>query len=93
MKAFSMLGLALISLAFAPVISLSARYLPRHPGFTFALLSAAAYFGQSLSSFIKLDLLLVLVGFTVVTLFFVSELPFLIKETAVKEDDRDEEDS
>ena len=91
-KILSMVGLALVSLSLAPIISLSTKYLQRHPGFVFALLSAASYFGQCLSYFIKLDVLLVLIGFAVIALVFTSELPFLVKEVIVTEDN-DEEDS
>lgn len=45
-KNLALIGAALLSMAMAPTLSLAFRYLPKHPGFLFALFSGAAYFGQ-----------------------------------------------
>lgn len=90
-KILSLIGLALVSAALSPTVTLCHRYLPKNPGFVFALLSAAAYFGQSLTMFIKLKgATLLLVGAFVIALFFSSEVRFLIKSIVVKEENDDE---
>lgn len=45
-KNIALVGVALLSAALTPTLALSFRYLPKHPGFLFALFSGAAYFGQ-----------------------------------------------
>ena len=79
-KRRSLLGLFLLSISLAPILTAVTRMMPSRPAFAFALMSGAAYLGQVLKNLIgfkNISMLLICIVLIAVTV--ASELPFLPK--------------
>ncbi len=90
-KRLSLLGLLLFSAAFAPIATSAFRFLPKNPAFSFALMSAAAYLGQTMSFFVPFKgILMLFIAAAVITFTAVTELPFLKSASNETEDDNED---
>lgn len=90
-KWLSLLGLLLLSMSLAPMLTSVARLFPKMPAFSFALMSGASYLGQVFKHFMALSgILMLLIGAMIIAVTVASELPFMQKtqesEVTVNED-------
>ncbi len=90
-KHLSLIGLLLISAAFAPIVTSAFRFLPKNPAFSFAVVSASAYLGQIMSFIVPFKrILLLFIAASVITFTAVTELPIFSgssKETEGEDED------
>lgn len=76
-KRLSLLGLFLLSMSLSPIVTSLTRMIPKKPAFSFAIMSGAAYLGQTLSLFIgfqSTSMLFICAALVVVAI--ASETPF-----------------
>ena len=90
-KRLSLLGLFLLSMSLAPMLTSVARLFPKMPAFSFALMSGASYLGQVFKHFAALNgILMLLTSAMIIAVTVASELPFMQKtqesEVTVNED-------
>ena len=72
-KWLSLLGLFLLSMSLTPIVTSVTRMMPKHPGFSFAIMSAMAYFGEIITH---------LIDFQRVTMLFICALIISVAVTA-----------
>ncbi|MBQ7779190.1 MAG: hypothetical protein IJ404_01745 [Clostridia bacterium] len=90
-KWLSLLGLLLLSMSLAPMLTSVARLFPKKPAFSFALMSGTAYLGQVFAHFSKLNgILMLLISAMIIAVTVAAELPFSRKtpesEEVINED-------
>ncbi len=87
-KNIALIGLALLSASLPPIVTSAQRYLFKHPGFVFALLSAGSYIGQTLCLLIgfKTASMLFICSATVLTVAS-AESYFVLRNVIIKEDE------
>ncbi len=91
-KRLSLLGLFLLSMSLAPTLTAVSRLIPKNPALAFALMSAAAYLGQTLSLFIGFkSILMLLICAVLIAVMAASEMPFW--ENTAESEVTDDEDN
>lgn len=91
-KRLSLLGLFLLSMSLAPTVTAFTRLMPKHPAFSFAIMSASSYLGQTLSLFIGFkDISMLLISASLIMIVISAEMPFLTgsEKTEVYENEDD----
>ncbi len=77
-KRLSLLGLFLLSMPLAPILTAFTRLMPNRPAFSFAIMSASAYLGQVLWGFIGFKVIsMLLISAVVIAVAVAAELPYL----------------
>ncbi len=89
-KRLSLLGLFLLSMSLAPTLTAVTRMAPKKPAFAFAVMTAAAYLGQTLSLFIGFERIsMLLIAASLIMIVIAAELPSM--KSGEKEEAEDED--